>query len=208
MKVNWRKFASFFALFFVVLMLSGCSASWLGAVSSLLPALEAAVSAIVSFALALEGKTVPAGVAAAIKKIGDDVAVEIQNVQALVAQFKAQASAGLLTQIQTLLQGVVTNLSSILSGLSISDASTIGKITNLVGLAVAAAQAIIALIPVAVAKMQSGASHAELQEEDEVASTALHLTTGNLKSAYHTIVTTPTENADVNAALASLPQSI
>lgn len=208
MKLNVRRFFSLLALFLGVLWMSGCTAAWLGAVSALLPALEAAVSAAVAFVLALEGKTVPPSVAAAIKKIGSDVAAEIANVQQLIAQFKASASTGLLSQIQAVLNAVVQNLANILSAANVTDGSTVAKITQLVGLAVAAAQAILALIPVAIAKMNSGASHAELQAEDKVATQAIEVSTKNLKDAYTVIVTSHTDNPDVNAALDSLPRTI
>jgi hypothetical protein len=208
MRINVRKFFITFGLLQVAMFLAGCSAAWLGAVSGLLPALEAAVSAVISLVMALEGKTVPASVSAAIQKIGADVQAEIANVQQLIAAFKANASTGLLSQIQAVFQGIVSNLGNILAAANVTDSSTIAKVTSLVGLAVAAAQAIIALIPLAIHKMSSGASSHELEAYDKVAAVSVNNTHKGLQEAYHVVVTEPTENADVNTALAALPQTL
>jgi hypothetical protein len=207
MKVNWAKFFFVFCIMQVALMLAGCSAAWLGAVSALLPALEAAISAAVAFVVALEGKTVPASVSASIQALGNDIAAQIANVQTLIADYKAAATTGLLSQIQAVFQGILTNLDSILSGFNVTDLSTVSKLTQLVGLAVAAVQAILGLIPLVQAKLASGAPKAELEADDQFAANQVKGFEKGLKEGYVEIVTTPTANADVNVALASLPQS-
>lgn len=208
MKTNWRKFWTVFGLLQVALFLVGCSAAWLGAVSALLPALETVVSAAIAFVLALEGKTVPANVSAAVQKIGDAIKAQIANVQTLIADYKNAASTGLLSQIQAVFQGIVDNLGSILTSFQVTDASTVGKLTQLVGLAIAAAQAIVALIPMVVSKMASGASTAELQADDKLAATSVTHFESGLKAGYVHVISEQTVNADVNAALASLPRSL
>jgi hypothetical protein len=189
-------------------LLVGCSAAWLGAVSALLPALEAAVSAAISFIVALEGKTVPPSVSAAIQKIGTDIATQITNVQALIASYQNAASTGLLSQIQAVFQGILTNLSSILSGFNVTDASTIAKLTQLVGLAVAAVQAILGLIPLVQARLAAGATKAELEADDKFAAGQVKSFEKGLKEGYVSIVTTHTPNTDVNVALDTLPRSL
>lgn len=208
MKMNWRKFWIVFGLLQVALLFAGCSAAWLGAVSALLPTLETVVSAAISFVVALEGKTVPASVSSAIQKIGADIAAQIANVQTLIADYKAAATTGLLSQIQAVFQGIVDNLGSILSAFQVSDTTTVGKLTQLVGLAVAAAQAILALIPLVAAKIASGASRAELEAEDKLAASNVKQVENGLKTAYIQVISEPTTNADVNQALNSLPRSV
>lgn len=212
MQPSWRKFWVTFGFTYMLLLIativSGCSAAWLGAVSALLPALEAAVSAAIAFIMALEGKTVPPAVTAAIKKIGDDIAAEVTQVQQLIAAYKSAASTGTLSQIQATMQAIVTNLGAILTGASITDSSTVAKLTALVGLAVAAAQAVIGLIPLVTGALTSGASTQVLEAQDKEA--AAHITSAHsaLQQAYVTIHNTPTENADVNSALSALPASL
>ncbi len=206
--INWSRFFLVFGLLQVAVLLAGCTAAWLGAVSALLPALETAVTAAISFVLALEGKTVSASVAAAIKKIGDDIAAEVVNVQTLIADFKTSSSTTVLGQIQAVLQGIMTNLSSILSAANITDTATVSKLTALLGLAIAAAQAIFGLIPLVTTAMVSGASKAVLQAQDKEAAVHIKNAHKGLQSAYKIIRTTATQNAKVNAALATLPTSL
>jgi hypothetical protein len=212
MKLNARKFWATFVFVYLLLLtvtcVSGCSAAWLSAVVALLPSLEAAVSAAIAFVAALEGKTVPASVSAAIQKIGDDIAAEVANVQQLIAAYKANASTGTLSQIQAVMGAIVTNLGNILTGASITDSATVSKLTALVGLAVAAAQAIAALIPLVTSAMQSGASRQVLEAQDKEAAAHIESAHSALQQAYVVIRTSPTQNADVNTALSVLPTSL
>lgn len=208
MKINWRRFLLCFAVLQTVVFVAGCSASWLGAVSALLPALESAVAAAVSFVMALEGKTVPAAVSAAVQKIGNDIAAQITNVQALIADYKAAASTGLLSQIQAVFQGITANLASILSAFNVTDSASASKLTALIGLAVAAAQSIVALLPLVMAKLASGAPASELEAEDKMAAASVGAVKKALEENYVTIRSAPTDNEAVNEALASLPASI
>jgi hypothetical protein len=208
MRLNWRKFFIVFGLLQVALLMAGCSAAWLGAVSALLPVLETAVSAAIAFVAALEGKTVPASVSAAIQKIGQDIATQITNVQQLIAVYQNAASTGTLSQIQALFQAIVANLGSILSAFQVTDSTTVSKFTQLVGLCVAAAQAILAIIPLVAVKLASGASRTELEADDKLAAANVKQVEAGLKSAYVAVISESTTNADVNTALSTLPRSL
>lgn len=206
--VNWHRFWLCFALLEVVVFCAGCSASWLGAVSALLPALESAIAAALSFVAALNGKTVSASVTASIQKIGEDVKAQIANVQALIADYKNAATTGLLSQIQAVFQGITDNLASILSSFNVTDQASVSKFTALIGLAVAAAQSIVALLPLVAAKIESGATPAQLAAEDKMATGAVNDVHKGLQQAYQAIRNTSTGSADVNAALKTLPASL
>lgn len=206
--VNWHRFWLCFALLEVVVFCAGCSASWLGAVSALLPALESAIAAALSFVAALNGKTVSASVTASIQKIGEDVKAQIANVQALIADYKNAATTGLLSQIQAVFQGITDNLASILSSFNVTDQASVSKFTALIGLAVAAAQSIVALLPLVAAKIESGATPAQLAAEDKMATGAVNDVHKGLQQAYQAIRNTSTGSADVNAALKTLPTSL
>jgi hypothetical protein len=213
--VNWNRFLRYFLLFESILLLAcvlcGCTAAWLSAVDALLPALAGAVGAIAAFVKSLDGKTLSADFTAKVQQIQQDIATEITNVQTLIADFKNAATGAqgsILTQIQAVFQGILSNLSSILSGAGITDASTTSKLTQLIGLAVAAAQAVIALLPLVASKLQSGEPVAQLEADDRMAAAAVKQTTESLKEAYVIIRTEPTPNPDVNAALEALPPSI
>jgi hypothetical protein len=208
MKVNWKRFAILFCMLQVPLLLMGCTAQWLGAISALLPVLNSLVSAVVAFVLSLQGKTVPPAFAAMVQKVQTDIAGEITNIQALIAQFQANASTGLLSQISAVMSAIVTNLSSILADSSITDSATVSKITQLVALAVAAAQSIIALIPVVSAKLTSGATPAQLEAEDKFAAKGINDAKKSITESYSAIVSEKTGQPEVDAALAKLPKKV
>lgn len=211
MKINWKQFfKTFFVVYSMMLIATfcvGCTASWIGVVTGLLPAIEAAVSAIVAFVENLQGKTVPPSVTAAIQKITADIQTELQNVSTLITQVQSGGST-VIAQIGAALNGVLSNLGSILSGLSITDSSTIQKITELVGLAVAAVQAVLAIVPLAQAKLAESPSEAHLEAFDKATASNMKNTHKALQEGYKVVVTTPTESMDVNEALAALPQNL
>jgi hypothetical protein len=208
LRVNWPRFLMLFVMFQTVILLTGCSAAWLSAVDGLLPALSAAISAALAFILSLEGKTVPASVTAAIQKIVADIQEQITNVQQLIADYQNAASAGTLAQIQAVFQGISTDLSNILADFNVTDPATVSKFTALVGLAIAAAQAIIGLLPLVTAAMSSGATKEVLAAQDKEAAQHISSAHKSLQGAYVVIRTTTTPNADVNSALAALPKSL
>jgi len=208
MRVNWKRFILVFSILQVVFLCAGCSGTWLTAVSALLPALEAAITAAISFVAALEGKTVSASVSAAIQKIGSDVSAQIANVKTLIADYQAAASTGTLSQIQAVFQGIVANLANILSAFNVTDPASTSKFTQLVGLCVAAAQAIIALVPLVAAKLASGASPEELTADDMIATKTVTQATAALKETYVAIISQKTTSDVVNTALDSLPRTI
>ena len=211
MKINKKRFLRtfivLFLLFNVGLIMGGCTAAWIGAINALLPALSAAVSAILSFVFSLEGKTVPASVTASIQKIVTDIQTQLSNLQTLISQVQSGGTT-VLGQIEAGFNGVLADLSSILSGLNITDSSTLQKITELVGLAVAAVQAILAIIPIALKKVVESPSNEQLEALDKATATNLKGTHKAMQQAYHAVVTTPTVSLDVNTALEALPQSL
>ena len=209
MRVNWRKFWTVFALMQVVFLTCGCAASWLGAISALLPALEAAVSAAISFVMALEGKTVPATVSAAIQKIGSEIAAQISSVQQIIAAASGAATSGVISEIQAVFQAITANLASILTNFQVTDSGTITKLTQLIGLAVAAVQAILGFIPLVQAKLATpGVTNTQLEAEDGLAAVHINNAHKSLQEAYVVIRDTPTDNTDVNEALRTLPVSL
>lgn len=206
-KVFWKVFLTLSALE-MLLFATGCTSAWISAVSALLPSLAAVVNAILSFVMALEGKTVSSSTVAAIQKWQQNIAAELSNLETIIADIKQAATASLVAQFQAGMQAVLSTFSGILSGLDITDTATVSKLTQFVSLGVAAINAILALIPMALQKMQSGASEAELRSYDKVAGAATVNANKVMRETYHSIVTDYTDSTDVNSALATLPQNI
>jgi hypothetical protein len=208
LRINWSRFSLLFTIFLALFYVAGCTAAWITAISTMLPAIELAVSAILSLVMALEGKTVPAGFVATVQKIEADISGEIANIQQLVAAYKANASAGVIAQIQAVFQAVLANIQSILNDSSITDSTTVTKIAQFVGLAVAAIQTILSFFPAATAKMLAHASAADMKLLDKQAADAIDAAHKKMQSNYVTVVTATTPSADVNAALKTLPKTL
>jgi hypothetical protein len=205
MKVNWKRFTGLFLLLLAVQFIAGCG-TWVTAIQALMPAISAAISAIFAFIGALEGKTIPASVTAFVQKLEADITTELGNVSTILSTIASNASQTVLAQVEAVFQTIVSNLNSILSGLNVSDSSTIAKITDLVGLAVAAVEAVLTLIPLA---MHADAlSDAEKLHADKAATANLKQAHKDLQNGYHVTVTTMTANPDVNAALTALPTTL
>lgn len=206
-KVFWRVFA-ILTIIETCFLLSGCTSAWLSAVSGLLPAISAVVNAVVAFVAALEGKTVSASFLATIQKWQQNIASEISNAQTIIASLQQSASTSLISQFQTVMQSVLTQFTSILSGVDITDSATVAKLTQFVGLGVAAVNAVLALLPLALSKLESKAPEAELKHYDSLGAAATKNAVKVMKETYAAIRSEHTSNADVNAALDALPSQI
>jgi hypothetical protein len=203
MKINWKRFFTVFALLNICFVLCGCG-TWVAAIQALMPAINVAVTAIFSLIAALQGKTVPASVTAFWQKLQADISTQLSNVASILSTISANANATVLQQIEAVFQAITSNLNSILTGLNVTDNSTVTKITNLVEIAVAAVEAVLGLIPLAM--KANTLSDAEKLHADKAATSSIKNTHKVLQTEYHSVVTTETTNADVNLALAALPQ--
>jgi hypothetical protein len=203
----WRVFATL-CIIETCFFLTGCTSAWLTAVSGLLPGILSIVNAIVSFVAALENKTVSSATYATIQKWAQNVQTEIANAQTILASIKQAATSGLLAQFQAAMQAITTSFNSILAGVDITDSSTVAKLTQFLALGVAAVNAVLALIPMAIAKLEAKASDEELKHYDGVAAKATTNAVKLMKETYVAIIDEPTTNADVNAALATLPKTL
>lgn len=189
-----------------------CTAAWLSAVSAMLPSIVTLVESIVSFALGLSGKTIAASTVTFIQGVASDIKGEITEVQSLIATYQSTPNATTLQKISAVFSAIVASLGTILSNVNITDAGTVSKITQLVGLAVAAVQAVIGLIPLVSTTMKKYADKSETADEVEHADAqAASLVAHHhrlLQDGYHTWKTTPSGEAQVDAVLATLPDKI
>jgi ABC-type multidrug transport system fused ATPase/permease subunit len=191
--------------------LTGCNAAWVAtATNVLLPALKVAIMAIATFVTTLNGKTLTQSFVNAVNKVTTDAVATIGNVMTLVGEFATDPSPTLLGKISDLLTALVSSLSQIMTGVSISDPATVSKLTMLISLAVAAAQAVLAIIPVVQTAMPALATMSDAQKLSLSSRTDKRLKNAHqeLADEYEAIRTEPTANADVNAALAALPATL
>jgi hypothetical protein len=211
MTFNTRRFIRVFALLTIAelcLLLCGCTSAWLTAVSGLLPSLGAIVNAIVAFVAALQGKTISPAFATAVQKWQQNISTEITAAENIIASLKQGTNTTLIGQFQAVMQSILSQFNSILTGADIADSSTVAKLTQFLGLGIAAINAVLAFIPMVVAKLNANAPKAELAHYDAVAASVTKMTLKGVKDTYVGIRSQHTDNVDVNAALDALPKSI
>lgn len=208
MRFNWKKFFLVFCTIQCILMLAGCTAAWIGALQAMIPTIEGIVSAVVAFIAALEGKTVSATFTAKVQQWGTNVSNLLSQLTALVQSAAKTVTSTVITQIQAVMAQLSSSFGSILQDTGITDAATTGKLEGFVNLGIAAINAILALIPLALSKLKANASQAELEATDADATATINQAHKLVRSTYHTIVTTETESVPVNSALGTLPKTL
>jgi hypothetical protein len=200
MTVNWKRFATLFALLNIALFLTGCG--WVSAVQALMPGIKIAITALFSLIASLTGKTIPPNVTAFVQKIEDDVAAALVTVGDILSTISSNVGQSVLTQLQAVFEAITTNLNSLLTGLGVSDTSTIARITEIIAAIVTAIEAVLALLPLAaVAKTLTPE---EAVHADKAATNSLKNAHKVFQQRYVVAITPDTGNPDVDAALASI----
>lgn len=133
-------------------VLDGCStAQWLTTIQTDLPILVQIAESIAGIIASAQGKgQVDATTAAMISSISNEVATDLQTIQALVASYQtavASAKPGILGQIEAGLVAVQGNLQAVLNSLHLTNTSIASTITTSIGLAITTVLAIMALMP-------------------------------------------------------------
>lgn len=161
-KLFWRAFAVL-AIIEACLFLSGCTSTWTSEASSiislLIPAIQAALGILAAFGVGLSPT-----VLTAVNTWGQDAQTALAQVKTLIDQYntaEASAKPGVLTEIQTTLGVISSNLATILPTLHVTDQSTQAKIIAVVQAIADEVSALIGLVPAIQGKVTS---HDELKQ--------------------------------------------
>jgi len=136
-------------LTWVIMLLAGCTTSWVTEATNIIALLGPAVSSILAI-LAAFGVGLSPAVATQFQKWSADAEAGLQQVATLINQYntaEAGAQPGILTEIQTLLGVINSNLTTILPTLQVTDPSTQAKIEAIVEAFQSELAALIALVP-------------------------------------------------------------
>jgi len=195
----------FTLIFGLLLCTCACTSAWISSLGSLIPVIQTAFGAVLTFVLALQGKTISESTAAAIQKVSEAVKSGLSEASALVNDFKASADQSILGKLTTVFTQVQTDLGSLLQAFSVTDQATATKFQQLVGLVVMAVESVLALIPAA-KKAAATMSGAQLQHADAEAAALTAHHAKYLKESYNAVVNETTGSADVDGALETLPK--
>lgn len=135
----------------LTMVLGGCTTAWIGQAEEIVAALIPAATNIVALVAALQGKTISAADLQMIQSAGTQAGADLQLIQTLITAYQqadAAAQPGILTQIESAIGAVQSNLQGLLPALHIQDAATQSKITAVVGLVLSEVQSLAAIVPV------------------------------------------------------------
>jgi hypothetical protein len=131
------------------MLLSGCTTTWTQEASNIISLLGPAITSILAI-LAAFGVGLSPAVASNLQKWSADAQTGLSQVATLINQYNAAAATakpGILTEIQTLLGVISTNLANLLPTIKVTNPSTQAKIEAIVQAFQSELSALIALVP-------------------------------------------------------------
>lgn len=154
-KMKFNNASRFWLLFTIVWCLcafaTGCTTAWTTEASNIISLLVPAISSLLSILSAFGvGKGITTEGFAAIQKWSEEAQRGLNTVKSLIDQYttaEASAQPGLLNQIQTALNTVVSNLAAILPAVHITNADTQAKVISIINLVSQELQALVNLVP-------------------------------------------------------------
>ena len=191
MRLNsWRKCVLAVTLM-VALITTGCSAQWISVALADLPVLTQMALIIASLVVALQsGQQMNPAEAAAIQNISAEAGRDLNLLQSLYNQYKANPDATTLQKIQDEISAINQNLPVLLQAAHISNPTLNGRVTAAVNLILATVDSFAALIPPsAAASRKAGRSQVSIPSAKE------------LKKQWNQQVCAPTGNVALDAAL-------
>lgn len=179
----------------LALVLFGCEASqWVKVAQQILPVVLPMVTNLVSAVSLLQGKTVSAADVNMINQTASQVSNDLNLAAQLINQYQTSPNVTILQRLNTALEEVHTNLSSLLPALHIADPATIQKIAAIVMLVDNEVNSLQQVLP--------AVSGGKLSARPGV--TGAPLSADQLKAQFDAIVAQPTGNAEVNQAFAKV----
>ena len=146
----------------MLLLLTGCTTAWTTEAQNIIALLGPSISSILAI-LAAFGVGISPAALTAIQSWSAQATTGLQTVATLITEYntaEASAQPGLLTEIQTALSAIVSNLAAILPEIHITDASTQAKVMAIIDAVQMEMQALINLVPALQGKTTS---HDELK---------------------------------------------
>ncbi|HWF92230.1 MAG TPA: hypothetical protein VN684_08090 [Terriglobales bacterium] len=192
MRLNsWRKCVLAVTLM-VALITTGCSAQWISVALADLPVLTQMALNIASLVVALQsGQQMNPAEAAAIQNISAEAGRDLNLLQSLYNQYKANPDATTLQKIQDEISAINQNLPVLLQAAHISNPTLNGRVTAAVNLILVTVDSFAALIP------QSAAASVRV-----AARSKLNIPSAKeLKRQWNQQVCAPTGNVALDATL-------
>ncbi len=164
--MNYSKLSRFFLAFTVLwcmcVFLAGCTTAWTTQASAIIQLLVPAITTALSILTAFGAGVTPA-VLGSVQTWGQEATAGLQTVAGLIDSYNAAsatAQPGILSEIQTALTVITTNLKAILPQIHVTDPSTQAKIMAVI---TAVSDEMVSLINLVPALKGEVTSHDELK---------------------------------------------
>jgi hypothetical protein len=188
------------------MILIACSTAWITEAEEIVAALVPAAANLLTLVGALEGNGVSTQDFQVMQSVSTQAQTDLQLINTLVTQYQqatdAATQASLLTQIQTAITTVQSNLSALLPALHITDAATQAKVTAVIGLILSEVQSLEAIIPILQPVVSSSTAVAKASAKLKVAKVKPPLSASQFRASYNAIMTAKTGNATLDGAAA------
>lgn len=188
-------------------MLTGCAGlpAWLTSADQLLPLIATTFGTILSgIAAALGGNPALAAAAALITKLASTGEAAIKDIEAMVAEYKANPEPTLLTKIEEAAQAAIDNIKQLLTDVGLP-AGIASVVQNLSQLILSQLEAWTKILPVLKIAETKGVMHARAALA--AIPTAEHPVTAKAYAEkVNAILATSTGDTKIDAALAKIPR--
>ena len=152
MRLNSMTKAVLAVVLCVSLATTGCTAEWIKVALADLPVLTQMALNIASLVAALEtGKQVSPTEAAAIQNISAEAGKDLNLLQALYDQYKANPDKAILAKIQSVIGDIKQNLPALLQAAHITNPTLLARVTAAVNLILSTVSSFASLMPQPVA---------------------------------------------------------
>lgn len=184
-KLFWRTITVFLILDACIL-LAGCG-GWISQAESIVGLLGPAVTAVLQILTAL-GVSVSPTFMTAYQNWSQQALNGLEEIKSLLAQYQqavVSAQPGIIGKIQTILDTISTNLSTVLNDLHITDANSQQRVSAAFAAIMAMFSAVLALLPA----LKSSLSGEEVDEHEFAAKyTVFKMTAKNFKRTFNAAV--------------------
>jgi hypothetical protein len=188
--ISWRK-CVLAAVLMAALITTGCSAQWISVALADLPVVAQMALNIASLVTALQlGQQMNPAEAAAIQNVSAEAGRDLNLLQSLYNQYKANPGAATVQKIQDEINAINQNLPALLQTARISNPALSGRVAAAVNLILATVDSFAALIPQsAVVSRRAEGRQISIPSAKE------------LKRQWNQTVCAPTGNTALDAAL-------
>jgi hypothetical protein len=148
MKLHSRSKVALVALLSISLLATGCSAQWISVALADLPVLTQMALNIGTLVTTLQtGQQLSASEASAIQNISTQASKDLNLLQVLYNEYKANPNTGILQQIQSVIADISQNLPTLLQSAHVSDPTLSARLAAAVNLILATVTSFAQLIP-------------------------------------------------------------